>query len=317
MLRPSLAAALLTFLLAGCSGGGAGGDGGPPTDEPVPTLDATSTTGVIRAVVYDEAIRPIAGAIVEVVRGGESVRTLETDESGFAGFESLQPGTYFVKASKGALYVVAQQSVEVVAGVSDPPAVKLMLAQRTGDLPFYQEYKIDAFMECSALVGNWCFIANYYPCYAMQQAGQPCTGNLTGDNSFFNIPIPMGRAPDWLQGELVWQSTQAFFTYMNWRFDIQDETFLIVNQSSARGASPLLNVYPTDWMEEHELGTTNGLAVEAFHSGNPAYCDPAPQTCNVGAAVEQRFTYILHAFYGYTPPDGWRFSDEGTVPQPG
>ena len=318
MLRPGFAALLLTALLAGCSGGGPG----DPADDlavDVPELEATATTGVIRAVVFDEAIRPLVGATVEVM-GGETKRNATTDESGFAGFESLQPGTYFVKASKGVGFAAAQQSVEVVAGVSDPPAVKLMLTLRTGDLPFYQEYKIDAFLECSGGVGNWCFIANYYPCLAMQLAGQPCTANLTSDNSFFRIPVTEGRVPDWLQGEMVWESTQAAFTYMNWRFDLNNATSLtIADTEGATGPSPLLVVYPKEDLDEFALGIDTTLAVEAFHAGSPVVCDndPSGDLCvYTGAAVEQRFTYIIHVFYGYQPPEGWRFSTEGVVPQP-
>lgn len=307
MRRPWPAVLLIPVLLAGCSSGG----GGEPaaTDAPLPTLDATSSTGVIRAVVFDEAIRPIAGATVEVLRGGESIRTLETDESGFAGFESLRPDVYFVKASKGALYVPAQQSVEVVAGVSDPPAVKVLLAKRTGDLPFYTEMKIEGFLQCSAAVGNWCFIANYYPCFVMQTAGQPCTGNLTNDNSYFLVDQPLRdlqRVPDWLQAEMVWESTQALGGEMNMRIDFIADTsgFQYDNSTEETGGSPLLVTMDRDELLENEIGTTRAIAIETFHGGGTS------------AAVEQRFTDFLHIFYGYQPPEGWRFSDEGTVPQP-
>lgn len=318
MVRPP-AALLLVALLAGClGGGGGGGDGGGGTD--VPELVATDSTGVIRAVVVDEAIRPVAGAKVEVTQGGAALQTKESDGSGFAGFQDLRPGTYFLQVSKFG-FLDAQQSVEVVAGVPDPAVAKVQLVARTGDLPFYQEYKIEAFLECSASAGNWCFIANYYPCLVMTTVGQPCLGNLTNDNSFFDIPLEPGRTPDWLQGEMVWESTQAAFTYMNWRFDIDDPaTPTIDDLEEATGPSPLLVVYPHDDMVEFGLTFNSTLAVEAFHAGSPTVCDndPSGDTLCVatGAAVEQRFSYIIHVFYGYTPPEGWRFSTDGTVPQP-
>ena len=308
MPRPWFVALLVTSLLAGCSGDGGGGEEAEP---PLPVLEATATTGVIRAVVFDDAIRPIVGATVEVMQGQESVRSMETDESGFAGFESLQPGVYFVKASKGGLYVPAQQSTEVVAGVADPPAVKILLALRTGDLPFYQELKIEGFLECSAVVGNWCFIANYYPCFAMQAAGQPCTGNLTNDNSYFVIDgllRDLQRIPDWMQGEMVWESTQALGTEMNIRFDFLSgdpgDSFTIDNATSETGPSPLLIDLDREELQENEIGTERYLAIETFHGGATS------------AVVEQRFTDYLHIFYGYQPPEGWRFTDEGKVPQP-
>jgi hypothetical protein len=32
--------------------------------------------------------------------------------------------------------------------------------------------------------------------------------------------------------------------------------------------------------------------------------------------MQQRFTVFTHVFYGYIPPAGWRFTDEGVVPLP-
>lgn len=309
---------LCAFVLAGCAGPG-GGEGVP--EEDVPVLDATSSTGVIRSVVVDEAIRPIGGANVTVSHEGSVLRTVVTGEDGFAGFEGLRPGAYLVEATKRPLFVAAQQTVDVVAGVDDPPAVKLQLVQRTGDLPFYQEYQLDAFLECSGGPGNWCFIANYYPCLAMQTAGQPCLGNVTNDNSFFHIPLEPGRYPDRLQGEMVWESTQAAFTYMNWRFDVDDPATVDIDDvEEATGPSPLLIVYPRADMETYGLTFNSTLAVEAFHAGSSPVCDndPSGDTLCVytGAAFSQRFTYYIHVFYGYEPPEGWRFSDGAGVPQP-
>jgi hypothetical protein len=173
-------------------------------------------------------------------------------------------------------------------------------------------------MECSATVGNWCFIANYYPCFVEQTAGQPCTGNLTNDNSFFTVPVEqLQRVPDWLQGEMVWESTQSVSPYMNMRLDIEQvQTFLIDNSTSKTGASPLLVVYNPDYVRAWGLGVNHTLALEAFHGGIPAACDAAAQTCFVGMALEQRFTYIIHLFYGYKPPEGWRFTADGEALPP-
>ncbi|MHB1260569.1 MAG: MSCRAMM family protein [Thermoplasmatota archaeon] len=304
MLRPRVTALALSVLLAGCAGGG----GDAPVDDPVPVLEATDTTGVIRVVVYDQAIRPLAGVSVEVLSASGPIDEKATDEDGFAGFEDLQPGSYFVKARKPPLFNDAQQAVEVVAGVDDPAAVKIQLLQRTGDLPFYQEFKIEGFLECSATVGNWCFIANYYPCFVMQTAGQPCTGNLTNDNSYFVLDAPLRglqRVPDWMQAEMVWESTQALGAEMNFRLDfLSDGAATIDNSTGATGPSPLLIDLDAQELQENEIGTTRFIAIETFHGGL------------TGATVEQRFTDYVHIFYGYTPPEGWRFTETGAVPQP-
>lgn len=322
-MRAILAVSLLLLAaLAGCSGGGARGGAGTAGPGAVPTLTASSTTGVIRAVVVDEAIRPLAGANVSVLQGVSVLRTAATGADGFAGFEGLAAGSYFLKASKRG-YADIQQAVDVAAGVGDPPVAKLVLPARVGDLAFVQEFKFDGFMECAGGGGNWCFIANYYPCLVERTAGQPCTGNLTNDNSFYAIDAPLRdlqRTPDWLQAEMVWDSTQAALPYMTMRLDIDNVANVTIdNATSATGSSPLLVVYPQEWMKAWHLGTEDSLALEAFPGSPPEVCAvdlPQVTLCSLGAAAEQRFTYLVHAFYGYTPPEGWRFTDAGSVPPP-
>jgi hypothetical protein len=188
---------------------------------------------------------------------------------------------------------------------------------------FYQEFQFDGFLQCAAGGGNWCFIANYYPCYAEQQAGQECTGNLTSDNSYYAIDKPLTdlhRVPDWLQAELVWQSTQAAIPYMTLRADIDCAcNATIDNATSATGASPVLVVVPPGNMTQWHLGVKDSLALEVFPGSPPEVCAvdvPEITLCSLGASLQQRFTYYVHVFYGYTPPAGWRFTTDGTVPPP-
>jgi len=35
-----------------------------------------------------------------------------------------------------------------------------------------------------------------------------------------------------------------------------------------------------------------------------------------GATVEQDFTWFIHEFHGYLPPEGWQFSIDGAPPEP-
>lgn len=303
-----LAAPLVVLLiaLAGCSGGGGGEPDGP---DPVPPLAATPTTGVIRAIVIDEAVRPLANVTVAVETAGAEPQVVKTNQEGFAGFEGLAPGDYLVTASRLG-YITARQSATVVANVNDPPVTKLLLTADPVNAPYFVERQYEGFMQCAVGAAggsaNVCFIANFYPCLVQETAGQPCTGNLTSDFSYFEVPniLEQQRIPDWVQAELVWESTQSLSPELLLRMDIVGDSGIeYVNTTG--GASPVFATFNRTEAEEYELGTRTGLALEAFTSSD-----------TVGATVNQKITYFVHAFYGYTPPPGWRFSDASSVPTP-
>lgn len=119
----SILAFALALLLAGCSGGS--GKGGHALDAAVDGLDvhATQDTGIIRGVVVDPAIAPIANVTVRIA---SLDRTATSNAEGAFGFDGLAPGGYFLEASHPA-YTTVQGNAEVVAGEQDPAPVKLML----------------------------------------------------------------------------------------------------------------------------------------------------------------------------------------------
>lgn len=301
-----LAAPLLLAILAGCSDSPAA----RPVED-VPRLQATSTTGVIRALVVDEAIRPLAGVTV-TVRGAQSEPVSAiTGDDGFAGFQDLRPSTYVVEATRPGFSPVTQ-TIAVEAGVDDPPVAKFLLVRETGERPFYVELAIEGFMQCAVgAVGgsaNVCFIANYYPCFVQQTAGQACTGNLTSDKSFANLAFLQDyqRAPDLVQVELVWESTQTVSPDLLLRVNIQNSTsFSIDYANRSGGPSPRLVTLNRTIADEYGLGTTHAATLETFTS-----------SATVGATVNQRIQYFVHVFYGYLPPVEWRFTSGEPVPQP-
>jgi hypothetical protein len=105
-----LAAALALTVLAGCTGGVpdivAPDQAGPDID-----VDPQAETGAIAGVVVDEAIRPLAGAVVHLSTGPNAT----TDESGQFSFTDLEPGTYFLTANATG-HTTVQTSAQVEAG---------------------------------------------------------------------------------------------------------------------------------------------------------------------------------------------------------
>src|SRR5688572_6819746 len=188
---PSL---LVAALLAGCSS--------PPSDGPEPAepadfeeldLVATSTTGVIRGVVVDVAIRPVANASITLTPGDQTTRSTAT---GTFGFESLEPGTYFLKVEKIG-YNSTQTSTEVAAGVAEPEIVKVLLTSVPGTQPYVEVLTFTAFITCGVAVVVSSVGCNTYP----------PLGEALGDSVYF--PVEFTAMPMWTQGELVWDQTQA------------------------------------------------------------------------------------------------------------
>ena len=305
MLRVDWRMALLagSLVLAGCAG-----PGGPEaTPDDSLGLVATATTGVLRGVVVDDAVRPLANATI-LARGpvGEN-RTASTGSDGLFGFEGLTPGTWFVTGHKLA-HEDSQSSVEVVAGVDDPPVVKLLLTFVPGEAPFVTELKVEAFVQCIIPGANLCAIINLYPC-ALVGYCQP----IVDDTSFVVLSdelIGLQRTPDWFQTEVVWESTQSVSEGLSVRFSPQGGA-LSAQTDRVAGPSPLVMRVNQTRAEEWGPGTEFGMVYEIF-----GHLDETAALGSVGIVLSQRVDFFFHIFYGYTPPEGWQFSVDATVPQP-
>ena len=321
-------ACVVALLLAGCSAKPA------PTATlqdaaPVPEQDlkATATTGVIRGVVVDEGVRPLAGVTLSLMSEGKTMATNSTATGGF-GFQGLKPGTYFVKAHKLS-YHDQQVSAEVKAGDSTPAITKIGMA---ADTSFVKPYAVSTvfkgFMDCgltTPAVGiAVCSVPNGPTC---GNDPVPCTGNVTSDHFATFIPVD-GGVPQWIQHELVWKATQsageqfsltartatqAHFSSGSYDKDLPDQPL---------GISPLLAQVNTTTIHKYDIGRNGtGLAPAVFAGGVPGtgdqVCVPG-QFClfDTGVTLEQDFTMYTHIWYGFTPPAGYRFTNDGEPKPP-
>ncbi|MFA5944220.1 MAG: carboxypeptidase-like regulatory domain-containing protein [Candidatus Thermoplasmatota archaeon] len=299
----AILALLAGALLAGCSSSGndSSSDTGPTFDDL--GLDATATTGVIRGIVVDDAIRPVAGASIALK--DQSGRQATTTDAGTFGFEGLAPGTYFLTVTKPG-YFEAQQSAEVVAGVAEPAIVKVQLAVDAANLPYVEAYVFSGFIECMTPNLAACGLVNGL----VEIGGGP--SNLTADNS--QVVYPLAKVPSWIQTEMVWTSTQALGGEMSvmysWLADCDNGGFYC--DHSATGPSPLLLTATPDDIAMMSYGEEEpGVYIRTFTASVPE--DPVG---SAGLTLEQSFEYYTHIFYGYQPTEGWRFSSGEPVPQP-
>lgn len=274
-----------------------------PGFEEIP-LEATSTTGILRGVVVDDAIRPISGALVEL-RGTE-LSTTTTDE-GLFGFDGLDAGTYFLAVSKVGHFPV-QQSAEVVAGLAEPPVVRVLLGIDAGYQPYVQFQTYEGYIECTTMVFVACGTFNTLEPIICAEYGV-CYGNLTNDRFTWYF----GYQPNmtWLQVEMAWESTQTLSPELFLEMETLDEACEGDDYYfTASGPSPLVWGEDGETIEDTDVDFAGGCRVYySIFSGQSAGLP-------VGATVQQRFTAYSLAFYSYAPPEGWSFTGTGEVPQP-
>lgn len=290
-----LGAIMVAALLAGCSDSGSSNDATQSADFSDLDLAASQTTGLIRGVVVDNAIKPLGGVAVTLTVPDGPAKMAKTTDAGTFGFDGLAPGTYFVKAAKLG-YFDAQQSVDVVAGVAEPPSAKILLQANPQALPFFETVAWDGFIECSAR--------------AILYGVALCEG-IGNDDIAYDHNLTAG-IPTFAQGELVWDSTQSLGDELsfNWRRDDTDDDYI-----DTEGPSPLLLNASYDLFAENEVGEGQPLRTVIFTGHNPLTEPPGGLTWGVGVQLQQRFTMYLHVFYNFVPPEGWRFTVDGD-PQP-
>lgn len=254
----------------------------------------TEDTGIIRGVVVTPAIAPVEGAKVTVEQTGQEVRT-NADGAFVVG--GLDPGTYFLKADAVGFKPV-QTSVEVVAGVEKPPVVKVLLDFDPAGIPYYTAIQWDSYIECSTSVVAACAV--------LAMLG-------VSDDDFDNI-WDLEPGMDRLQTEMVWESTQPaganmYYTHRYGTLEDYDQGFYSGGFNSTEGPSPLLQVTHGEQADEVELGVEEEFQVAIFSGA----ADNVPV---LGVTLSQELTIFMHIFYGYEPPDGWRFTSDGAPPAP-
>jgi hypothetical protein len=273
-----LAALLAASLLAGCAEGG--GDG---LDAAAAGLDveATATTGVIRGVVVDEAVRPIAGAKVVLADGTETT----SNDKGAFGFDGLQPGLHFMTAS--ALdHATVQQSVDVVAGDSDPAPVRVLLQSIPRATPF-----IEAFSSRLYFAG-----AVSTPVVLVR------LGDMVGDEGNYAIEVPIEPNGTVAQAEFVWEPSSPLgeAIWFGGGTYAGDED---VDEVEAAGPSPVVLLASAT-----KGGDTADKVV--YHMWSDGGGQP------LSAHAQQSVDAFVHVFHNFLPNDGWLFTRDGAHPLP-
>lgn len=271
-------------------------------------LQATATTGLVRGVVVDERIVPIADATVTLT-GTDTNRSMTTDDQGRFAFTGLVPGTYFVQATSF-VHEAAQTSVTVVAGDSDPPATSLQLVRRFTQDPYVQTWSFDGFIQCGydlTFMSSLCL--NDYTHFVGPYTCPECEYLLDRRSTNFEV------GPGWQTQvlELDWTPTAQ---------GTSPEMRLVVSHfprpashwyCSAAGAHPVqvrieVGVVCEDQQDEPDQIPAEGLPNLHLFAAVNAADGPA------AIAFSQRFTVYANQFYYAVPPAGWSFVNGDPLP---
>ncbi len=306
-------ALVLSVLIAGCSSSPA-----PVETEDDPTGDLglapTATTGIIRGVVVDEAVRPLEGITVSLPLPNAEPRTAVSNEKGAFGFDGLAPGTYFMKVEKLG-YFPAQQSVEVVAGVESPPIVKIVMQVDAASTPYVEEHTFAGFIECSVTTPGARFAACAAPNDPLDFLGV-YTGNFTNDK--FLVIHEIDADPWLIQSEMVWDSTQEAGGRMRLIMDSVEEDGSFEDINETDDYSPMMLRINQAEAVANEMGTNSQLMLRIFSSfveGTNPPCLVVVCPFGVGFVLQQEYTVFTHVYHNYLPPEDWRFTD-APVPAP-
>lgn len=292
-MRFALVALALVLPIAGCS------DAATPDASP----DAGPGTGSLRGLVVDDAVRPLADATVTATAPGAEPREATTGPDGVFRFDGLPAGSYSVEARK-ATYLSAQTLAQVVAGDGEPDLVQLVLTVQADEIPFVVAIVWEGYIGCAFSFGNLCS--------APAQAGYDVIGDQSA-HLFWDEYVGVARVPDLVQAEAVWEATLptseelgpifGWSTPDEWRALQYGGTF-----TSFSTPSPMFYRLTAEEAGEVQLGVAAGLVVE-FYTGDPGGV-PA------GLTLNQPIRLVLHNFYGYLPPEAWRFVTDGAPPGP-
>ncbi len=316
-------AILVVSMLAGCSE-----DSKPAVeDDPfadIPSEDLKTGKGLIRGVVVDTAVTPIAGATITI--SGQELETTSTENGAFV-FTNLEPGNYFLEITKVG-YSEVQQGTEVVADIVDPAVVRVMLERLPGTEPYILSGHYQGWIACE-----------YQYAFFLGSCDQG-TGLFGEPDSAVYFPVD-AREPEWVQMEVTWDHTQEFGKSLTMTmgaceaeycspYDFGENTLCqnwgpvllwckVGNEQSTRSG------YGSNYMlNSTGLGTSGAAGIAIDMSADCSACTP-PETpfcgaaCGVGLILEQTFDSYLHVFYNFTPDEEWFFLEDGEheVPEGG
>ena len=292
---------LTTVTLAGCSD-----DPAPEVEDPTfDEFDApvAPDRGVIRGVVVDTAIVPLAGATVTLA-GLE--RSTTTNENGAFQFDDLEPGSYFLEVRLLG-YETVQSGTSVEAGEISS-VLRIQLKPNPSTLPTAVTLQAAGHTGCSFLFG-------------ITSLRWACDDVDPPQHARFDIG---GSAPEAIQAEMSWRSTQLAGNEMRMFVRNANEAGSSINADYIgliSGPSPLTCTTPLGVSCSDDTGLSNetwtGRVNVDGASGCATGCVDSPLgPAGAGVMIDQDYDVFLTVFRNMLPSDGWTYIADGNHPTP-
>jgi hypothetical protein len=292
VVRWLVAGLLVACALAGCS------SKATPAADPVADLDlhATATTGVLRGIVVDEAIRPVAGV---TVHSSCLNQTTVTNANGAYGLQGLPSGTCFLTFTKRG-YTTVQSSYDVQAGVSDPVVLRTQIAQLPNSKPYHDILKFH---------GNQAFAITVFNPVGHTRF----VSSVPIFNGTFRSNVEYAPNPTWEQMVLAWEAkTQASMSLQLDHCVFPKGKSTCSYSNNTWGPAPMVLTADAKLME---LLTQNETLVDGVVVWAAGSLTGVGQL-DVGTTVDQDFDLITVHTYNYAPPAGYRFDLDGEPVDP-
>ena len=241
---------------------------------------ASSTQGIVRGLVVDSAVRPIANATAVLVATGA---TASSDTDGLFFLGPLDPGFYTVNVTKPGFHSL-ELGVTVLADVDEPPLATFILDVDQATAAFFEQFHWSGFIQC----GFGTPVPGYSP--------MACNAVAGASNEAHQALI---QVPTFVQSELTWTSTQALNNQLQLTHRGIDGIY-----AKQEGADPVILNVPNDVLRER-LPEDLDLVTDVFTIDT-----------DVDVVFGQTFDVYTTVFYNFVPPEGWTFIADGAPEVP-
>lgn len=306
LLPLGLFALLAALALSGCTT--APGDALTPSNDDI--LDVDATTGGIRGVVVDQAITPVAGAVVTIT-GGLST---ESGLDGSFNFTRLEPGEYLIMVGKPG-FKGSQTSATVVANDPLPRVVKLLLERVNTATPYLEHFKLEGYYECAfalPFITDGCDFAYRTAWDELNNSGvQPPVVPRTVQRFSNTQFIDVGEDTYTIIQEAFWENPSVTEFWI-----MVDETPIsndcdcsdsYGNRIGPVGTINRLERFTPDGADNTNFTADQGDPIGEFPTGKTVASRGFMPFGDPQYALNFQFTVITTLFHNYVPDPEWTF----------